>query len=441
MTAPRYYLWNIGCQMNQADAERLAEALEARGYAATREPSEAALLLLNTCVVRQSAEDKVLGRLASLRPLACDDGSRQLLVMGCFVDQAGDLEIRYPYVDRFFAPSDIQGVLEHVDAWAGRNGDAVPATARPARVNEMVPISYGCDHRCTYCIVTERRGPQRSRPVAEIVAEAEDLVARGAREITLLGQNVDAYGTDWDQGADPAGRPDLADLLDAVHAVPDLWRIRFLTSHPREMTPRIIEAVARLPKVCPSWELPVQSGDDAVLRRMGRGYTVEHFRELAERIRAATPESGLNTDVIVGFCGETDAEFQNTLDLVRELRFDMVHIAAYSVREGTPAAGWPDDVPPDEKERRRALLEETQTEIATEINAALLGETVTILVEGRQRGRWRGRTRTNRLVFFESDDNWRGKLARVRITWTGPWSMIGDVVTEGEPAGEATPEG
>ncbi len=428
-TAPRYYLWNIGCQMNQADAERLGEALEARGYAATREPSEATLLILNTCVVRQSAEDKVLGRLSSLRPLACDDGSRQLLVMGCFVDQAADLEVHYPYVDRFFAPSDIQGVLAHVDAWAGRNGEAVSATAKPARVNEMVPISYGCDHRCTYCIVTERRGPQRSRPIAEIVAEAEDLVARGAREVTLLGQNVDAYGTDWADG------PYLADLLEAVHALPDLWRIRFLTSHPREMTPRIIEAVARLPKVCPSWELPVQSGDDAVLRRMGRGYTVAHFRELVGRIRTATPESGLNTDVIVGFCGETEAEFYNTLELVRELRFDMVHIAAYSVREGTPAAGWPDDVPPEEKERRRALLEETQIQIATEINARLLGETVPILVEGRQRGRWRGRTRTNKLVFFESDDNWRGKLARVRITWTGPWSMIGDVAGEGEPEG------
>jgi tRNA-2-methylthio-N6-dimethylallyladenosine synthase len=426
-TAPRYYLWNIGCQMNQADAARLGEALQARGYAPTREPSEAAILILNTCVVRQSAEDKVLGRLASLRPLACDDGARLLLVMGCFVDQAADLETRYPYVSGFFAPSDVEGVLAHIDTWAGRNGEITPRASAPAAVAEMVPISYGCDHRCTYCIVTERRGPQRSRPVAEIMAEVQDLVARGAREVTMLGQNVDAYGSDWGTS------PDLADLLVAVHAVPGLWRIRFLTSHPREMTPRIIETVARLPKVCPSWELPVQAGDDAVLRRMGRGYTVAHFCDLAGRIRAATPESGLNTDIIVGFCGETDDEFERTLALVRELRFDMVHIAAYSVRAGTPAARWPDDVLPEEKERRRALIEEAQTQIATEINAALLGQTVEILVEGRQKGRWRGRTRTGKLVFFEDAGAWRGRLARVRLTWTGPWSMIGDLVGEGAP--------
>ncbi len=420
----RYYLWSIGCQMNQADAARLGEALQARGYTPTRNPAEAAILILNTCVVRQSAEDKVLGRLASLRPLACAESSRMLLVMGCFVDQAADLQARYPYVDRFFAPSDIEGVLAYVDAWAGRDGATIPPTSAPAHVAEMVPISYGCDHHCTYCIVTERRGPQHSRPVAEIVAEVRDLVSRGAREITLLGQNVDAYGSDMPHG------PDLADLLAAVHALPDLWRIRFLTSHPREMSPRIIEAVARLPKVCPSWELPVQAGDDALLRRMGRGYTVSHFRDLVQCLRAATPESGLNTDIIVGFCGETEEQFEATLALVREMRFDMVHIAAYSVREGTPAAHWADDVPPAEKERRRALLEETQTQIATEINAALLGKTVEVLVEGRQRGRWRGRTRTGKLVFFEDAAPWRGKLARVRLTWTGPWSMIGEVLGE-----------
>lgn len=428
MTTAKYHLWNIGCQMNQADAARLGEALEARGYTATREPSHAALVILNTCVVRQSAEDKVLGRLSSLRPWACEDGARQLLVMGCFVDKTANLEAKYPYVDGFFAPSDVQGVLAHVDAWAGSDGQAAPGATAPVRVNEMLAISHGCDHRCTYCIVAERRGRQQSRPIAEIVAEAQDLVARGAREITLLGQNVDAYGSDLPD------RPDLADLLEAVHAIPDLWRVRFLTSHPREMTSRIIAAVARLPKVCPSWELPIQSGDDAMLRRMGRGYTAAHFVELVARIRAATPECGLNTDVIVGFCGETQEQFNATLALVRDLRFDMVHIAAYSVRAGTAAAQWPDDVPPAEKERRRALMEETQAAIAAEINAALLGQTVEILVEERQRGRWRGRTRTNKLVFFQDSENWRGKLAHVRLTWTGPWSLIGDVVGEGEPS-------
>lgn len=417
----RYYLWNIGCQMNRADADRLAEALEARGYRATRDPSDADLMLLNTCVVRQSAEDKVIGRLHSLRPLKTQDGSKALLVMGCLVDDPAALAQRFDFVDGFFAPSDISGVLSFV-AQRDAEAEARPLTAASAaQVSEFVPISYGCDHHCTYCLVTLRRGDQRSRPVAEIAAEAASLVARGAREITLLGQNVDAYGSDLPE------RPDLADILRAIHAIEDLWRIRFLTSHPHDMTQRIIDTVAALPKVCPCWELAVQSGDDAVLRRMGRGYTVAAFLDLVRCIRAATPDCTLNTDIIVGFPGETEAQFESTMRLIREVRFDMVHVAAYSPRSGTAAARWPDDVPPEEKERRRALVEETQGEIAGEINARLLGQEVEILVDGRQRGRWRGRTRGNKLVFFESDEQWGGRLAPVRITWTGPWSMIGEL--------------
>lgn len=424
MTDMRYYLWNIGCQMNQADARRLAEALEARGIGATRAPEDADLMILNTCVVRQSAEDKVVGRLASLQPLATDQARRRaLLVMGCYVGDAAKLHQRYPYVHGFFAPSDLTGVLSFVDEWSDSRAPLAASGQGIAQVNEMVPISTGCDHHCTYCIVTDRRGAQNSRPLDEIVADATSLVARGSREITLLGQNVDAYGSDLSDGTD------LADVLLAVHAIPGLQRLRFLTSHPREMSQRIIDVAARLPKVCPSWELPAQSGDDTVLRRMGRGYTAAHYRELVSRIREAMPGAGINTDIIVGFCSETEAQFEATLALVRDLRFDQVHIASYSVREGTVAAGWPDDVPPEEKERRRTTLEALQTEIATEINAAQLGQTLEVLVESRQRGRWRGRTRTNKLVFFEHPDNWRGQMAQVRITWTGPWSMIGEVLT------------
>jgi tRNA-2-methylthio-N6-dimethylallyladenosine synthase len=376
-------------------------------------------------VVRQSAEDKVMGRLASLRPVK-EGGERALLVMGCFVgEDVTALQATYPYVDGFFRPSDVPGVTAFVDEWERRQGlcgDGECGVLTPTPVSDLVPISYGCDHHCTYCIVRIRRGAQRSRPVSDIVADAERLVARGAREIVLLGQNVDDYGNDV------PGGPDLADVLAAVHEIDDLWRIRFLTSHPQEMTPRIIEAVATLPRVCESWELPVQSGDDTVLRRMGRGYTVARFRELVGRIRQATPQGSINTDVIVGFSGETEAQFENTLRLVEELRFDEVHIAAYSVRPGTPAACWEDDVPAEEKERRRARVEAAQTRISSELNAALMGQTLEVLVDGRQKGRWRGRTRTNRLVFFESDADWMGRLAKVRVTWTGPWSMIGEVV-------------
>mgnify|MGYP005838738631 CR=1 FL=1 len=410
--------------MNRADAQRLEEELTRRGLTSTRQPEGADVLVLNTCVVRQSAEDKVLGRLASLSSIKRRHPERALIVMGCFVDDEASLATRFPYVDAFFRPSDVAGVLTYLqkrDGEARLSDPCAPPMSTP--VSDLVPISYGCNHLCTYCIVTIRRGPEVSRPVDEIAADVEDRVARGAREVTLLGQNVDSYGRDL------PGHPDLADVLQSIHSLDDLWRIRFLTSHPKDMSQRIIDVGTSLPKVCPSWELPVQSGNDAVLRRMARGYTVAHFRELVARIRASDPGSAINTDIIVGFPGETREQFEDTLRLVEEVRFDVVHIAAYSVRPGTPAAAWPDDVPPEEKERRRVAIEEAQTRIAGEINAALLGETVEVLVDGRQRARWRGRTRTNKLVFFEDGGAWMGRMARVRITWTGPWSLIGDVVT------------
>jgi tRNA-2-methylthio-N6-dimethylallyladenosine synthase len=420
----QYYLWNIGCQMNQADARRVAEELEARGYAPTSEPQQANLLILNTCVVRQSAQDRVEGRLSSLRPLREGRADRGLLVMGCYVGDIDTLTQSYPYVDAFLRPSDLEGLADWLDRWEieHRWGLAGGEVNTALAVAEMVPVSYGCDHACTYCIVTLRRGAQRSRPVAEIVADVRALVARGAREVTLLGQNVDAYGLDKGGGAD------LADVLQAVHEIPDLWRIRFLTSHPREMSQRIIDTVAALPRVCPSWELAVQSGDNEVLRRMARGYTIERFIDLVRRIRAATPEGSVNTDIIVGFPGETVEQFERTYRLLEETRFDLVHIAAYSPRPGTISAEWADDVPAEEKERRRLALEALQEGIAAELNAPLLGREVEVLVDGQQRGRWRGRTRTNKLVFFQHDADWLGRMAMVRLTWTGAWSMIGEVV-------------
>ena len=408
--------------MNRADAQRLDEELARRGLVSTHQPECADILVLNTCVVRQSAEDKVLGRMASLSSIKRQHPERALIVMGCFVDDESALASRYPYVDAFFRPSDVAGVVTYLEARDGDRRDARPlAPAPPAPVSDLVPISYGCNRHCTYCIVTIRRGPEVSRSVDEIVAEVEDRVARGAREVTLLGQNVDSYGGDL------PGRPDLSDVLQAIHGLKDLWRIRFLTSHPADMSQRIIDAATVLPKVCETWELPVQSGNDTVLRRMARGYTVARYRDLVARIRTACPASALNTDVIVGFPGETEGQFEDTLRLVEETRFDVVHVAAYSVRPGTPAADWPDDAPLEEKGRRRRAVEAAQARIAGEINAALLGKTVEVLVDGRRRGRWSGRTRTNKLVFFEDAGAWPGRLAQVRITWAGPWSLIGEV--------------
>ncbi len=419
----RYYLWNIGCQMNQADASRLAEGLDLLGYERCERPRDADLAILNTCVVRQSAEDKVLGRLTSLSSLKRRPGRRAIVVMGCFVDNIDEQKARYPYVDAFFRPSDIEGALRFASEWAdGQCTQLGVDNLGPAGVSEMVPISYGCDRHCTYCIVTIRRGPQQSRPIDDVMRDVGALVSRGAREITLLGQNVDAYGSDLPNG------PDLADLLVAVHETPGLERLRFLTSHPRDMTQRIIDTAASLPRLCHAWELPVQSGNDEVLRRMARGYTGDRFRDLVQRIRAATPTCAINTDIIVGFPGETEEQFADTMALLAEIRFDVVHVAAYSPRPGTAAAAWPDDVPPAEKERRRSAVEELQTRIAGEINGALLGSRQEVLVDGRQRGRWRGRTRTNKLVFFEADGDWEGRLVDVQVTWAGPWSMRAELV-------------
>ena len=440
-----YYLWTIGCQMNFADSRKAAEELARLGYQEASRPRDADLILLNTCVVRQSAEDKVVGRLTSLQGLKRRKPEIKLALMGCFVDEIPELQHRYPWVDAFVRPSDVPAVVELAQskvAQAPRVEATIPKDRPPVSVG--VPISYGCDHLCTYCIVRLRRGAEVSRPVGEIVSEVQDLARRGAKEVTLLGQNVDSYGHDLADKDRRAGRnhragkdrrttngswsPDLANLLEAVHQVEGLARIRFLTSHPSDMTQRLIETVARLPRVCEHMEVPVQSGDDTVLRRMGRGYTAAAYRDLVARIRAAIPGVGLATDVIVGFPGETEAQYQATYSLLEELRFDMVHVAAYSPRPDTPAERLSDDVPPEEKERRRKAVDQLQERIVGEINARLLDQPIEVLVEGRHKGKWRGRTRTNKLVFFDVDGQDRtGQLVMVRITRTGPWSMQGQV--------------
>jgi tRNA-2-methylthio-N6-dimethylallyladenosine synthase len=431
----KYYLWTIGCQMNFADSRRAAEELERIGFQETDRPHDADLILLNTCVVRQSAEEKVVGRLTSLQGLKRRRPELLMALMGCFVNKIPALQHRYPWVDAFVKPSDVAAVIDLAQqlAASGNLQDAEAKDVIPqSPVSVGVPISHGCDHLCTYCIVRLRRGPETSRPIAEIVSEVQDLARRGVKEVTLLGQNVDSYGHDLTavnhRSAKGQWQPDLADLLEAVHQVKGLQRIRFLTSHPVDMTDRLIETVARLPKVCEHMEVPVQSGDDAVLRRMGRGYTVAQYHDLVTRIRTAMPSVGLATDVIVGFPGETEAQFEATYRLVQDLRFDVVHVAAYSPRPGTPAERLPDDVPSQEKERRRKAVDDLQECIVGEINARLLGQTVEVLVEERHRAKWRGRTRTNKLVFFETGEkDWTGRLAPVRITWTGPWSMQGEV--------------
>jgi tRNA-2-methylthio-N6-dimethylallyladenosine synthase len=303
------------------------------------------------------------------------------------------------------------------DVWA------LPAASRGRQVSAFVPVVYGCSHACTFCVIPFRRGIERSRPVGEIATEVRALTEQGVREVTLLGQIVDRYGKDIPDG------PDLADLLRAIHGIDGIERIRFLTSHPNWMSDRLLDMTASLPKVCEHVEVPVQAGDDDVLERMKRGYTAGEYRSLVERIRRRLPGGSIATDVIVGFPGETDEQFKRTRDLLSELQLDVVHLARYSPRPGTVAARrMDDDVPEAEKERRFRILEEQQAGIAARINAEYLGRTVEVLVEERQRGRWKGRTRTNKLVFFDHAVDLRGGLVPVRIVWTGPWSLRGEAL-------------
>jgi tRNA-2-methylthio-N6-dimethylallyladenosine synthase len=434
-----FYIWTIGCQMNVADSWRLERELRRLGYRETRRAENADLIVLNTCVVRQHAEDKCIGRITSLKGWKRRHPHRLLVVMGCLVGDVEDLKSDYPYIDLFIRPSAYMDLVHHLCDNDLLPRQQIPLLSDPVPVSMHVPISYGCDHHCTYCIVRLRRGPERSRPTLEIVREVESLVQRGVREITLLGQNVDSYGHDLPPARSHTGEnvpPTLVDLLYAVHEIKGLERIRFLTSHPADMQPAIIEAVATLSRVCPHFELPIQSGDDQVLRRMGRGYTVDQYKDLIARIRGRfsdrqLPTCSIATDVIVGFPGESNAQYEATYRTLEELRFDAVHVAAYSERPGTPAALLADDVPREEKERRRREIDDLQARIVGQINARFLGKTVKVLVETHRKGRWQGRTVTNKLVHFQDQrHDWRGKIAQVRVTWTGPWSMIGQVVGE-----------
>ncbi|MBC7813248.1 MAG: MiaB/RimO family radical SAM methylthiotransferase, partial [Burkholderiales bacterium] len=290
-------------------------------------------------------------------------------------------------------------------------------------ISAHVPIVYGCSHACSFCIIPFRRGIERSRSVGEIVAHVRSLVAQGVREVTLLGQIVDRYGKDVDDG------PDLSDLLRILHDATDgtgLERIRFLTSHPNWMTDKLLDTVAELPRVMPHIEVPVQAGDDEVLRRMKRGYTVDQYRRLIANIRSRIPDVAIHTDIIVGFPGETEEQYQRTYDLLEELKLDKVHLARYSPRPQTVSARtMPDDVPDEVKRYRHEAIDDMQARVLAEINTRFLGQTIPVLVEEDHKGKWRGRTPQNKLVFFEDAADWRGKIAHVEITWTGPWSMRG----------------
>ena len=416
----KYHIWTVGCQMNVADSRKLAAGLDRAGCVPVDAMDEADLVVLNTCSVREHAEDRAIGQLGRLKKQRTNGRDFKIAVMGCMVGpRDDDLRKRFPYVDVFARPQDFAPIM----ATAGiddSGGEFWPATfATPDSVTAFVPVVHGCDKFCTYCIVPYRRGREKSRTIADIRNEVEHYCARGVREVTLLGQTVEAYGHDLPE------QPDLGELMRAIHDTPGLARIRFLTSYPKDMTGRIIDAVAELPKVCENFNIPVQAGDDAVLARMRRGYTLAEYLEKFELVKSRLPEVAMVTDVIVGFCGETDAEFRNTHDLLERLRFDKVHVAAYSPRPGTIAhRTMADDVPAEVKQERLQAIEALEARVSLEINRALLDTEQEVLVETRREGRWTGRNRLGKLIHFEGEAQ-AGELARVRIERATAWSLQG----------------
>jgi tRNA-2-methylthio-N6-dimethylallyladenosine synthase len=427
----RYHIWTEGCQMNVADSAKLAAGLDRFGWQSTDAPEDADLVVVNTCVVRESAEHRAISKMGALQAMKRKgQAGFKIVVMGCMVGPKDDeLRRRFPYVDHFARPQAFEGIFESLGLSDDTGGEFWPtAFPTPTGPTAYVPIIHGCDKFCTYCIVPYRRGREASRPLDEIVQEVAHLVHGGVREVTLLGQTVEAYGLDFE-----GKRPDLGDLMEALHELPNLQRVRFLTSYPKDMTPKIVQAVRDLPEVCEFFNIPVQHGSDAVLQRMRRGYTMAEYREKVALIRSLMPEASITTDVIVGFCGETEAEFNETLALLEEVRFDKVHVAAYSPRPGTIAARrMADDVPAELKRERLHAVEEVEERISAALNGRLAGSDQEVLVEGRRDGRWYGRTRSNKLVHFAGETA-IGEVVTVRIERATAWSLQGTTADDALP--------
>jgi tRNA-2-methylthio-N6-dimethylallyladenosine synthase len=528
---PSFYVWTLGCQMNRSDSEEMAGRLLASGCAEAAGIEAANLVVITTCAIREAAEAKVIGRQGALAALKAANPALRVVLTGCAVrerDRAG-LRRRFPAVDLFLRPDEEPELVERLglasvqgpvglpaaspaspgtgpaampttaamprtaattlvkgvavsaaDHLAGSRADAVASGSvrRESAVAAWLPIIYGCDKTCTYCIVPFSRGPERSRPFDEVVEEARSLGAAGYREITLLGQNVNSYGHDLPaegrfahvaearragQRIDRASRPDLAELIEAIGSLrspdgrPSVPRLRFITSHPWDLSDRLVDAMARTPSVCAALHLPVQSGDDEVLRRMGRQYTVAHYQERLERMREAIPGLAVSTDVIVGFCGETEAQFEATLRLLETVRYDQVFAAAFSPRPGTPATRLPDDVPAAVKKERLNLLLARQEAIGFARNRERIGSVASVLVDTQEQERlhdhddgadepppatlagrdpfaapladgWvrlAGRSRENRLVHLAGPASLFGGIVDVRIEAAGPYSLRG----------------
>ena len=440
----KLHLITYGCQMNEYDSERVAGLLRGERYELTDDEAQADLILLNTCAIREKAEAKVFSKLGELRALKARKPALVIGVMGCMAQlHQAAIQQRAPQVDLVFGSPAIARVGDLVDRVrrGGRpvvetgEGPLVKITARPPaarRLKAFVTVMEGCEKCCTFCVVPKTRGRERSHPLEAIVAEVRSLAAEGCREVTLLGQTVNAYGRDLTPPAD------LAELMARVGDVDGIERIRFTTSNPYNLTPKLIRALRDLPKVCEYFHLPLQSGSNRVLERMNRGYTRERYLDLVDEIREAVPAMAFSTDLIVGFPGETGADFEETLEVVERVGYDNVFVFRYSRRPGTPAATMPDQVPDDVKASRNMRALAVVTRVTTERSRRLVGRTAEVLVDGtsrRRAGELSGRTRCNRVVNFDGQGRVSvGDRAWVRLTEALPHSLRGTLVERREEA-------
>ena len=445
MTTNRsYHITTFGCQMNKADSERMAGILENMGFVWSEDPLQANVILYNTCTIRDNAEQKVYSYLGRQAKRKHQQPDLTLIVAGCVAQQEGEsLLRRVPELDLVMGPQHanrLQDLLESVFA-----GNQVVATEevhifeditqprRDSKITAWVNVIYGCNERCTYCVVPNVRGIEQSRTPEAIRAEIETLGKQGYKEITLLGQNIDAYGRDL-PGSTPEGRHKhtLTDLLYYIHDVPGIERIRFATSHPRYFTERLIKACAELPKVCKHFHIPFQSGDNEILKAMARGYTQEKYRRIIETIREYMPDASISADAIVGFPGETEEQFVNTLKLTEDIGFDMLNTAAYSPRPNTPAALWDNQLSEEVKSDRLQRLNHLVATKASERSQRYLNRIEEVLVEDqnpKDPTQVMGRTGGNRLTFFVGDiDALKGKIVKVKITEVRAFSLTGEMV-------------
>ncbi|WP_010491174.1 tRNA (N6-isopentenyl adenosine(37)-C2)-methylthiotransferase MiaB [Paenibacillus elgii] len=438
----KYYLiQTYGCQMNEHDTEMIKGLLEQMGYRSTDDRKQADIILLNTCAVRENAEDKVFGELGHLKHLKIEKPSLILGVCGCMSQEESVVNRilkKHPFVDLIFGTHNIHRLpflLKEamfskemvIEVWS-KEGDIIENLPKKREgIKAWVNIMYGCDKFCTYCIVPYTRGKERSRLPQDVIAEVRDLARQGFKEIMLLGQNVNAYGKDFDDM-----KYGLGDLMDEVRKI-DIPRVRFTTSHPRDFDDHLIEVLAKKGNLMEHIHLPVQSGSNEILKRMSRKYTREHYLELVAKIKKAIPDVVLTTDIIVGFPGETDEQFEETISLVQEVGYDSAFTFIYSPREGTPAAGMEDNVPYEVKRDRLIRLNDVLNVYAKQSNERLKGQTLEVLVEGESKNNaavLAGRSRTNKLVHFEGPKELVGRFVQVKITETPTFYIKGELVGE-----------